>query len=70
MIIGRTIELKRRDEIAKAHRRELAIELREREVLFAEMRHRLANQLHVATGILEVARRRVIDPAPAASSSG
>ena len=63
MIIGRTIELKRRDEIAKAHRRELAIELREREVLFAELRHRLANQLHVATGILEVARRRVTDPA-------
>ncbi len=63
MIIGRTIELKRRDEIAMAHRRELAIELREREVLFAELRHRLANQLHVATGILEVARRRVTDPA-------
>lgn len=60
-IIGRTIEHKRRSETAEAQRRELAIELREREVLFAELRHRIANQLHAATGILEVARRRVTD---------
>lgn len=60
-ILGRTIEHKRRIEQSNVQRRDLAIELREREVLFSELQHRIANQLHAAAGILEVARRRVAD---------
>jgi two-component sensor histidine kinase len=60
-IIGRTIENRRRDEEAQATQRELSIELRERDVLFNELHHRIANQLHAITGALEVARRRTTD---------
>ena len=61
-IIGRTIENRRRAEEAQALRRDLSIELRERDVLFNELHHRIANQLHAITGALEVARRRMTDP--------
>jgi len=60
-IIGRTIENRRRAEEAQAIRRDLSIELRERDVLFNELHHRIANQLHAITGALEVARRRTTD---------
>jgi two-component sensor histidine kinase len=61
-IIGRTIENRQRDDEAQAMRRDLSIELRERDVLFSELQHRIANQLHAITGALEVARRRMADP--------
>jgi two-component sensor histidine kinase len=61
-IIGRTVENRRRQEEAQALHRELSIELRERDVLFNELHHRIANQLHAITGALEVARRRTTDP--------
>jgi two-component sensor histidine kinase len=60
-IIGRTIENRRREEEAQAMRRDLSIELRERDVLFNELQHRIANQLHAVTGALEVALRRTTD---------
>jgi two-component sensor histidine kinase len=61
-IIGRTIENRGREEEAQALRRDLSIEIRERDVLFNELHHRIANQLHAITGALEVARRRTTDP--------
>lgn len=61
-IIGRTIENRQREEEAQALRRDLSIELRERDVLFNELHHRIANQLHAITGALEVARRRTTEP--------
>lgn len=61
-IIGRTIEDRRREEETQAMQRDLSIELRERDVLFNELHHRVANQLHAITGALEVARRRTTDP--------
>jgi two-component sensor histidine kinase len=61
-IIGRTIENRRRDEEAQETQRNLSIELRERDVLFNELHHRISNQLHAITGTLEVARRRTLDP--------
>jgi two-component sensor histidine kinase len=61
-IIGRTIENRERVEEGQALRRDLSIELRERDVLFNELHHRIANQLHAITGALEVARRRTTDP--------
>lgn len=61
-IIGRTIENRQRDDEAQATRRDLSIELRERDVLFNELHHRIANQLHAITGALEIARRRTTDP--------
>jgi len=61
-IIGRTIENRGREEEGQALRRDLSIELRERDVLFNELHHRIANQLHAVTGALEVARRRTKDP--------
>jgi two-component system, sensor histidine kinase PdtaS len=61
-IIGRTIENRRRGEEAQAMSRDLSIELRERDVLFNELHHRVANQLHAVTGALELARRRTTDP--------
>ena len=61
-IIGRTIENRRREEELQEIRRDLSIELRERDVLFNELHHRIANQLHAITGALEVARRRTTDP--------
>jgi len=51
-----------REEEAQALRRALSIELRERDVLFSELHHRIANQLHAITGALELARRRSLDP--------
>jgi two-component sensor histidine kinase len=61
-IIGRTIENRHREDEAEERRRDLSIELRERDVLFNELHHRVANQLHAITGALEVARRRTTDP--------
>lgn len=61
-VMGRTIENRQRAEEAHALRRDLSIELRERDVLFNELHHRIANQLHAITGALEVARRRTTDP--------
>ncbi|HLI22448.1 MAG TPA: GAF domain-containing protein [Stellaceae bacterium] len=61
-LLGRTIELTLRAEISQAIERRLRIEVSERAVLFAELRHRIANQLHIAMGTLEVARRRIADP--------
>lgn len=60
-VIGRTIENRRRNEETEALHRDLSIELRERDVLFNELHHRVANQLHAITGALEVARRRTTD---------
>jgi len=60
-IIGGLIENRRREEEAQALQRDLSLELREREVLFAELHHRIANQLHAITGALEIARRRTSD---------
>jgi two-component sensor histidine kinase len=60
-IIGRSVENRRRAEEAQALQRDLSIEIRERDVLFNELHHRIANQLHAITGALEVARRRTTD---------
>jgi two-component system, sensor histidine kinase PdtaS len=64
-IIGRAIENQSRKHEAADARATLSIELREREVLFNELLHRTANQLMGITGLLEIARRRVVDQAAA-----
>lgn len=62
-IIGRTIENRQRKEAAESILDRLSIDVREREVLFNEVQHRTANQMHAVAGALEVARRRIADPA-------
>lgn len=61
-ILGRAIESKRREAADSAAHMERTVQLRERDVLFRELQHRVANELQAIVGLLEVGRRRVSDP--------
>ena len=61
-ILGRAIESKRREAADSAAHMERMVQLRERDVLFRELQHRVANELQAIVGLLEVGRRRASDP--------
>jgi two-component sensor histidine kinase len=60
-IIGRSIENREQLEIVKRAGLDQRIELQERETLFRELQHRIANQLQLIIGALEIASRRASD---------
>lgn len=62
-VLGRAIELKRRVAADMAAHLERRILLHEREVLFRELQHRVANNLQVVSGLIEIASRRIVDAA-------
>ena len=62
-IIGRSIENRQQFEEMRKTGLDHQIALREREALFRELQHRVANQLHMIVGALEVAGHRLADPA-------
>ena len=62
-VLGRAIELKRRVAADMAAHLERRILLHEREVLFRELQHRVANNLQVVSGLIEIASRRIPDAA-------
>ena len=60
-IIGRSIENREQLENVKRAGLDQRIELQERETLFRELQHRIANQLQLIIGALEIASRRASD---------
>jgi two-component sensor histidine kinase len=60
-IIGRSIENREQLEDVKRAGLDQRIELQERETLFRELQHRIANQLQLLIGALEIASRRASD---------
>jgi two-component system, sensor histidine kinase PdtaS len=60
--LGSAIEKKRRDAADASAHLERTVELREREALFRELQHRVANNLQTIAGFLEIGSRRVSDP--------
>lgn len=62
-LLGSAIEKQRRDAADASAHLERTVELREREALFRELQHRVANNLQAIVGLLEVGSRRVSDPA-------
>jgi two-component sensor histidine kinase len=62
-LLGSAIEKQRRDAADASAHLERTVELREREALFRELQHRVANYLQAIVGLLEVGSRRVSDPA-------
>ena len=61
-LLGSAIEKKRRDAADASAHLERTVELREREALFRELQHRVANNLQTVIGFLEIGSRRVSDP--------
>src|SRR5581483_4451011 len=62
-IIGRSIENREQLERVRQTGLDQQIELRERETLFRELQHRVANQLQLIVGALHIASPRMADPA-------
>jgi two-component system, sensor histidine kinase PdtaS len=60
-IIGRSLENREQLEDVKRAGLDQRIELQERETLFRELQHRIANQLQLLIGALEIASRRASD---------
>jgi len=60
--LGSAIEKRRRDAADASAHLERTVELREREALFRELQHRVANNLQTIVGFLEIGSRRVSDP--------
>ena len=62
-LLGSAIEKKRRDAADASAHLERTIELREREALFRELQHRIANNFQSIIGFVDLGARRVTDPA-------
>ena len=62
-LLGSAIEKKGRDAADASAHLERTIELREREALFRELQHRIANNFQSIVGFVDVGARRVSDPA-------
>jgi two-component sensor histidine kinase len=62
-LLGSAIEKKRRDAADASAHLERTIELREREALFRELQHRIANNFQSIVGFIDLGARRVTDPA-------
>jgi two-component system, sensor histidine kinase PdtaS len=62
-LLGSAIEKKRRDAADVSAHLERTIELREREALFRELQHRIANNFQSIVGLVDLGARRVTDPA-------
>lgn len=62
-LLGSAIEKKRRDAADASAHVERTIELREREALFRELHHRIANNFQAIVGFVDLGTRRVSDPA-------
>ena len=62
LVMGKAIENQRRRSADKAAHLQQKVALRERELIFRELQHRIANNFQAITGFLDVARRRVSDP--------
>jgi GAF domain-containing protein len=62
-LVGSAIEKKRRDAADASAHLERTIELREREALFRELQHRIANNFQAIVGFLDLGARRVTDAA-------
>src|SRR6185437_8089323 len=62
-LLGAAIEKKQRDAADASAHLERIVELREREALFRELQHRIANNFQSIVGFIELGGRRVADPA-------
>jgi two-component system, sensor histidine kinase PdtaS len=62
-LLGAAIEKKQRDAADASAHLERTVELREREALFRELQHRIANNFQSIIGLIEMGGRRVADPA-------
>jgi two-component sensor histidine kinase len=62
-LLGSAIEKKQRDAADASAHLERTIELREREALFRELQHRIANNFQSIVGFVDLGARRVTDPA-------
>lgn len=62
-IIGHSIENRQQLERVRQTGLDHQIELRQREALFRELQHRVGNQLQLIVGSLDIATRRIADPA-------
>lgn len=62
-LLGSAIEKKQRDAADATAHLERTIELREREALFRELQHRIANNFQSIVGFVDLGARRVSDPA-------
>ena len=61
-LLGSAIDKKRRDAADASAHLERTIELHEREALFRELQHRIANNFQSIVGVIDLAARRVSDP--------
>ncbi len=61
-VLGKAIESKRRRAAEATAQLEPQVRWREREALFRELQHRVANDFQSLLGVIEIARRRVTDP--------
>jgi len=61
-LLGSAIEKKQRDAADASAHLERTIELREREALFRELQHRVANNFQSIVGFVDLGARRIADP--------